>query len=146
MYSCSRQISQGTQRVHSVRTPRKTQYNLTPCSRNNNSLVNDNSDDEDEDNDNDSIFNGLKSPRKNNFKNNPFNSFDSLDHLLNDKEEEKEEEEEEEDEDEMIDKYIGDDNDLIMELDTSHYCSNTLMTAIRSISSKSDEKEDEEDE
>ena len=144
MYSCSRQTSQGTQRIHSVRTPRKTQYSLTPCSRNNNSLINDNSDDE-YDKDEDSIFNGLKSPRKNkknHFKNNPFNSFDSLDHLLN---HEEEEEQEDEEEDEMIDKYICDDNDLIMELETPHYCSNTLMTAIRSISSK-EEDEDEEDE
>lgn len=141
MYSCSRQTSQGTQRVHSVRTPRKTHYNLTPCSRNNNSLINNNSDDDDDDDD-DSIFNSLRSPRKNNFKNkknnNPFNSFDSLDHLLNDKEEEEEE-------DEMINKYIGDDNDLIMELDTPHYCSNTLMTAICSISSKNEEEEDEKE-
>jgi hypothetical protein len=141
MYSCSRQTSQGTQRVHSVRTPRKTQYSLTPCSRDNNSSMNNNSDDDDEDND--SIFNGLKSPMKNNFKNknkkNPFNSFDSFDHLLNDDKDEDEDEEE----DEMIDKYIGDDNDLIMELDTPHYCSNTLMTAIRSISDKNEDEEDE---
>jgi hypothetical protein len=126
MYSCSRQTSQGTQRVHSVRTPRKNQYSLTPNSRNNSNSY-------DDDDDDDSIFTGLQSPRKNKIKSkqNKFNSFDSLDHLLN----------EDNEEDDIINKYIEDDNDVILDLDidTPHYCSNTLMTTIRSISNKNEE-------
>jgi hypothetical protein len=139
MYSCSRQTSQGTQRVHSVRTPRKNQYSLTPCSRNSYKFVNDNSDNNNSDDD--SIFNGLKSPRKNKIKNktSQFNSFDSLDHLLN--ENENEDEDEDEDEDDVIDKYIHDDItlELDIDIDTPHYCSNTLMTTIRSINDKNED-------
>ena len=143
MYSCSRQTSQGTQRVHSVRTPRKDQYSLTPCYKNNNNL---------DDDDNDSIFNGLKTPRKNKNKNKnkQFNSFDSLDHLLNDYEDENQDQNHDEDQDDdVINKYIDDDNEVILDsdIDTPHYCSNTLMTAILSINDKNedDKNEDEDD-
>jgi hypothetical protein len=133
MYSCSRQTSQGTQRVHSVRTPRKNQYSLTPCSKNKINL-------DDDDDDDDSIFTRLQSPRKKKNNKNKINSFDSLDHLLND-------EDEDEYEDEVIDKYINDDNNnditLKLDIDTPYYCSNTLMTTIRSINEKNDDINDD---
>jgi hypothetical protein len=137
MYSCSRQTSQGTQRVHSVRTPRKNQYSLTPCSKNSYKFLNNNSDNNNSDDD--SVFNGLKSPRKN--KTNQFNSFDSLDHLLNE-----DEEDDDDEEDDVIDKYIHDDItlELDIDIDTPHYCSNTLMTTIRSINEKDDDKKDDD--
>ena len=121
MYSCSRQTSQGSQRIHSVRTPRKNKYSLTPNF----------------DSDDDSVFTGLQSPRKN--KNHKIESFDSLDHLLNDSDKE----------DEIICKYIDDDMNELNELNNDvnnginnddlnspHYCSQALMNAIKSVSEK----------
>jgi hypothetical protein len=124
MYSCSRQSSQGTQRIHSVRTPVSKNNNINVC-------IGINSDD---DSDDDSVFTSLQTPRNNNnnkYKNSNI-SFDSLDHLLNN-----------DNDDEIINKYIIDDNghgqniDSGFELDSPYYCSTSLINTIRTVSNKS---------
>ena len=128
MYSCSRQSSQGTQRIHSVRTPVSKNNNINICIGS----------DDDDDSDDDSIFTSLQTPRNkyknnNNNNNNNYTSFDSLDHLLNN----------DDNDDEIINKYIIDDNghgqniDSGFELDSPYYCSTSLINTIRTVSNKS---------
>jgi hypothetical protein len=135
MYSCSRQSSQGTQRVHSVRTPVSKNNNI-------NVFIGINSDD---DSDDDSVFTSLQTPRNrnnnkyknNNNNNNSYTSFDSLDHLLNN--------DDNDNDDEIINKYIVDDyghgqnidSEFEFELDSPYYCSNSLINTIRTVSNKS---------
>jgi hypothetical protein len=130
MYSCSRQSSQGTQRIHSVRTPvSKNNYNINVCVGS----------DSDDDSDYDSVFTTLQTPRnRNKYKNNNNISFDSLDHLLNNDNDN----DNDNNDDEIINKYIIDDYghgqniDSEFQLDSPYYCSNSLINTIRTVSNK----------
>ena len=123
LYSYSRQISQGSQRIHSVKTPRKNNYNLTPLtssSSNSNTFFDD-----------DSIFSQLQSPRKN--KHYKVESFDSFDHLLKDYDDH-DDDSVDNDYDKIINKYIDDDDDDDNNLDSPYYCSESLINTILTVS------------
>lgn len=124
LYSYSRQISQGSQRIHSVKTPRKNNYNLTPLTSSSNSNSNTFFDD-------DSIFSQLQSPRKN--KHYKVESFDSFDHLLKDYDDD-DDDSVDNDYDKIINKYIDDDDDDDNNLDSPYYCSESLINTILTVS------------
>jgi hypothetical protein len=129
MYSCSRQTSQGAQRFHSVRTP--VSKNRSPSSNTNRTPSSNNNVDSDDE----CIFTGLQTPRKN--KNYKIPSFDSFDHLLNYEKDNSDNNDVEED---IINKYIDNELDLSdsdIELDSPHYCSDSLINTIRTVSDKS---------
>jgi hypothetical protein len=130
LYSYSRQISQGSQRIHSVKTPRKNNYNLTPLNSNSNSNSNPFFDD-------DSIFSQLQSPRRN--KHYKVESFDSFDHLLNDFENEDSDTDNNNDYDQIINKYIDDEADDDNNLDSPYYCSESLINTILTVSDVTNE-------
>jgi len=124
LYSYSRQISQGSQRIHSVKTPRKNNYNLTPLTSSSNSNSNTFFDD-------DSIFSQLQSPRKN--KHYKVESFDSFDHLLKDSDDDSDTDNNN-DYEQIINKYIDDDADDDNNLDSPYYCSESLINTILTVS------------
>ena len=89
--------------------------------------------------DDECIFTELQTPRKN--KNHKIPSFDSLDHLLNYEPNNSDDNSDDNDvEEDIINKYIDNELDLSdsdLELDSPHYCSNSLINTIRTVSDKS---------